>query len=180
MSRVGKRPIELEDKVNVTYGNREIELKGPKGTLKFALPDLVDLDVQEKTISVQADYENSTKAKALMGTTRAIIANMVEGVSKGFVKQLNLVGVGYRASVSGNKIELNLGYSHPINYTLPEGVKAKVQANTQIILESCDKQLIGQVAANIRTYRPPEPYKGKGVLFAGEVVRKKAGKSGKS
>jgi large subunit ribosomal protein L6 len=102
---------------------------------------------------------------------------MVTGVTRGFQKQLNLVGVGYRASISGNRLELNLGYSHPVHYTLPEGVEAKVEANSRIILESCDKQLVGQVAANIRNFRSPEPYKGKGVLFEGETIRRKAGKS---
>ncbi|MBF0279603.1 MAG: 50S ribosomal protein L6 [SAR324 cluster bacterium] len=179
MSRIGKRPIVLTENVNISYKNRELEVKGPKGTLKFVVPDLVDLDIQEKNINVQADYENDKKAKALMGTTQALISNMVTGVSQGFQKQLNLVGVGYRAAVTGNKLELNLGFSHPIHFELPEGVQAKVEANTKILLESCDKQLIGQVAANIRVFRPPEPYKGKGILFEGEQIRRKAGKSAK-
>ncbi len=180
MSRIGKRPISIPDKVTITYQNKQLEIKGPKGTLQFVIPELVELDIQEKVMSLQADYENDAKAKALMGTAQAIVKNMVFGVTEGFRKQLNLVGVGYRASVSGNKLEMNLGYSHPIGFTLPEGVTAKVEANTQIILESCDKQLVGQVAADIRCFRPPEPYKGKGILFAGEVIRKKAGKAGKS
>lgn len=179
MSRIGKRPITISDGVNVALNDRIIEVKGPKGALKFSLPELVELDIQDKVISVQADYENDKRAKAMMGTTQAIISNMVTGVTKGFQKQLNLIGVGYRASVSGNELELSLGFSHYIKYKLPEGVTAKVQANTQIHLESCDKQLIGQVAADIRTYRPPEPYKGKGILFEGETIRRKAGKSGK-
>ncbi len=179
MSRIGKRPIVLIDSVSISYQNRELEVKGPKGVLKFVIPELVELDIQEKTLNVQADYENDKKAKALMGTTQALITNMVIGVSQGFQKQLNLVGVGYRASVSGSKLELNLGYSHPIHFDVPEGVQAKVEGNTKIFLESCDKQLIGQVAANIRVFRPPEPYKGKGILFEGEQIRRKAGKSAK-
>ncbi|MBF0287198.1 MAG: 50S ribosomal protein L6 [SAR324 cluster bacterium] len=180
MSRIGKRPITIPDKVTLTYQNKQLEVKGPKGALQFLVPELVELDIQDKEMALQADYENDVKAKALMGTVQALVTNMVIGVTEGFQKQLNLVGVGYRASVSGNKLELNLGYSHPIGFTLPEGVKAKVETNTHIILESCDKQLIGQVAADIRCFRPPEPYKGKGILFAGEVIRKKAGKAGKS
>lgn len=179
MSRIGKRPIAIADSVKVAVDNRVVEIKGPKGALKFALPELVELDIQDKVINVQADYANNSHAKALMGTARAILNNMVIGVTEGFKKQLNLNGVGYRASVKGKKLELNLGFSHPIHYELPEGVTVKVQANTQLHFESCDKQLIGQVTAEIRTYRPPEPYKGKGILFEGEVVRRKAGKSGK-
>lgn len=179
MSRIGKRPIVLTDNVSISYQNRVLEVKGPKGTLKLNIPELVELDIQEKVVNVQADYENNKRAKALMGTIQALINNMVIGVSLGFQRQMNLVGVGYRASVSGNKLELNLGYSHPIHYTLPEGVIAKVEGNTKVILESCDKQLIGQTAANIRVFRPPEPYKGKGILYEGEKIRRKAGKSAK-
>ena len=179
MSRIGKRPITLANNITLSYKNRTLEVKGPKGTLQCMIPDLVELDIQEKTLIIKADYENDKKAKSLMGTTQALITNMVTGVTQGFQKQLNLVGVGYRASVSGNRLELNLGYSHPVNYTLPKGVKAKVEANNKIVLESCDKQLVGQVAANIRIFRTPEPYKGKGVLFEGEYIRRKAGKSAK-
>ena len=116
----------------------------------------------------------------MLGTTWALITNMINGVTEGFQKQLNLVGVGYKAAVSQKIIELNLGYSHPIKYTLPEGIKATVSANTKIMLESSDKQLLGQVSAEIQKFRPPEPYKGKGVLFEGEQIKRKAGKSGKT
>lgn len=178
MSRIGKQPI-ATDQVSLSYENKELSVKGPKGNLSFAIPELVELDIQDNVLTVQADYENNKKAKALMGTTQALIANMVTGVTQGFQKKLDLVGVGYRAAVSGQKLELSLGYSHPIYYDLPETVQAKVEQNTKITLESCDKQLLGQVAADIRTFRPPEPYKGKGILFEGEVVRRKAGKSAK-
>lgn len=178
MSRIGKQPI-ATDQVSLSYENRELSVKGPKGNLSFAIPELVELDIQDNVLTVQADYENNKKAKALMGTTQALIANMVTGVTQGFQKKLDLVGVGYRAAVSGQKLELSLGYSHSIHYDLPEKVQAKVEQNTKITLESCDKQLLGQVAADIRTFRPPEPYKGKGILFEGEVVRRKAGKSAK-
>ncbi len=177
MSRIGKRPIKLVNSITLSYKNRNLEIKGPKGTMQCVIPELVELDNQEQTLIVRADYENDKKAKSLMGTAQALITNMVTGVTQGFQKQLNLVGVGYRASISGNRLELNLGYSHPVHYTLPEGVEAKVEANSRIILESCDKQLVGQVAANIRNFRSPEPYKGKGVLFEGETIRRKAGKS---
>lgn len=179
MSRVGKRPITISDTLEVTYADRTFAVKGPKGELTFDVPELVDLAIEDGTLTVQADYKNNPEAKMLMGTTQAIIGNMVQGVSEGFTKHLNLVGVGYRASVAGKKLELNLGYSHPINFLLPDGITATVTANTQVVLESCDKQQLGQVAANIRSFRPPEPYKGKGILFKGEVIRRKVGKSGK-
>ena len=179
MSRIGKRPIAIASNITLSYENRKLVVKGPKGTLQFVVPELVELDIQDQTLIVLSDYENDKKAKALMGTTQSLIKNMVTGVTQGFQKQLNLIGVGYRASVSANRLELNLGYSHPIHFTLPEGVKATVEANNRIILESCDKQLVGQVAANIRVFRSPEPYKGKGILFEGEYIRRKAGKSAK-
>ncbi|MGK5090725.1 50S ribosomal protein L6 [Deltaproteobacteria bacterium TL4] len=179
MSRVGRRPITIPEKVKLSYENRELEVKGPRGTLAFSVSGTVELEIQDKILKVLADYENNTEAKTLMGTTQATITNMIIGVTDGFKKQLNLVGVGYRASVKGSELELNLGFSHPIIFKLPEGVSATVTANTQIYLESCDKQLLGQTAAEIRHFRPPEPYKGKGVLFSGEKLRRKVGKSGK-
>lgn len=178
MSRIGKQPI-TTDNVTLSYENRELSVKGPKGVLSFVIPELIELDIQDKVLTVQADHENNKRAKSLMGTTQALIANMVTGVTQGFQKQLNLVGVGYRAAVSGNKLELSLGYSHSIYYDLPEGIQATVEQNTKITLESCDKQKLGQASADIRAFRPPEPYKGKGILFEGEVIHRKAGKSAK-
>jgi len=179
MSRIGRRPISLPEKVEVKYSDRLLEVKGPKGSLNFTIPELVELNIEGATISLVADYKNDSRASCLMGTTYALISNMLTGVTQGFTKQLNLVGVGYRASISGQKVNLELGYSHPILFLLPEGVQGKMSGNSSIILESCDKHLLGQAAANIRRYRMPEPYKGKGVLFEGEVIRRKAGKSGK-
>ena len=179
MSRVGRRPINIPAKVDVSYIDRVVKLKGPKGTLSFAVPNSVELVVEGNILKVQADYQNDSQAKMLMGTTQATIRNMMLGVTEGYKKQLNLVGVGYRASISGSKLELNLGYSHPVVFQLPEGVKGVVNANTQINLESCDKHLLGQAAANIQSCRPPEPYKGKGILFEGEIIRRKVGKTGK-
>jgi large subunit ribosomal protein L6 len=178
MSRIGKRPIELPKNVEVKTTEQQVCIKGPKGTMTFEFSDMVQIEVQDNVLLVKADYENDRRAKCLMGTTQSILQSMVRGVTEGFQKQLNLVGVGYRAAVSGKILELNLGYSHPIQFPIPETVSVKV-SGTQITLESCDKQLIGQVAANIRKLRPPEPYKGKGILFVNEVIRRKAGKAGK-
>ncbi|MBF0236200.1 MAG: 50S ribosomal protein L6 [SAR324 cluster bacterium] len=179
MSRIGKRPVIISKDIKVSFENKKLAVSGPKGQLEFVVPEKVDIEISEGSLQVIADYQNDVQAKTMMGTTQATITNMVIGVSKGFTKQLNLVGVGYRAALSGNVLELSLGFSHPVKFELPTGIKAVVPANTQIRLESCDKQLLGQVAANIRKFRPPEPYKGKGILFDGEKIRRKVGKTGK-
>ncbi|MBF0353185.1 MAG: 50S ribosomal protein L6 [SAR324 cluster bacterium] len=179
MSRIGKRPVIISKGIKVTFENKKLAVSGPKGQLEFVVPEKVDIEISEGSLQVIADYHNDVQAKTMMGTTQATITNMVIGVSKGFTKQLNLVGVGYRAALSGNVLELSLGFSHPVKFELPTGIKAVVPANTQIRLESCDKQLLGQVAANIRKFRPPEPYKGKGIIFDGEKIRRKVGKTGK-
>ena len=178
MSRIGKRPIKLVQDVNVTFSNRLLEVKGPKGKLELHTHPDIDLVIDNETLSVIPSNDNTTKT-ALIGTTWKLINNMIHGVSQGFQKQLNLVGVGYRAALKQNELVLNLGYSHPINYSLPDGISASVDANTKITLESSDKQLLGQVSADIQKFRPPEPYKGKGVLFEGQKLKRKAGKSGK-
>ena len=178
MSRIGKRPIALVQDVNVTFTNRLLEVKGPKGKLELHTHPDIDLVIDNETLSVIPSNDNTTKT-ALIGTTWKLINNMIHGVSQGFQKQLNLVGVGYRAALKQNELVLNLGYSHPINYSLPDGISASVDANTKITLESSDKQLLGQVSADIQKFRPPEPYKGKGVLFEGQKLKRKAGKSGK-
>lgn len=152
--------------------------KGAKGELSLQVHPQIELDVQKEAILVQPK-ETEGKVTPMLGTTYALIRNIMQGVSAGFQKELNLVGVGYRAALNGNRLELNLGFSHPVQYPLPSGVTATVTANTKILLESADKQLLGQVSAEIRRFRPPEPYKGKGILFAGENLRRKAGKSGK-
>ena len=178
MSRIGKRPIKLLQDVEVKFNNRVLEVKGPKGELELQTHSDVDLVIENNTLSVIPSNENITKT-ALIGTTWKLINNMIHGVSQGFKKQLNLVGVGYRAALNKNELVLNLGYSHPIKFSLPDGISASVDANTKITLESSDKQLLGQVSADIQKFRPPEPYKGKGVLFEGQKLKRKAGKSGK-
>ena len=178
MSRIGKRPIKIVQDVEVKFNNRVLEVKGPKGELELQTHSDIDLVIENNTLSVIPSNENITKT-ALIGTTWKLINNMIHGVSQGFKKQLNLVGVGFRAALNKNELVLNLGYSHPIKFSLPDGISASVDANTKITLESSDKQLLGQVSADIQKFRPPEPYKGKGVLFEGQKLKRKAGKSGK-
>ena len=163
MSRIGKRPIPVADGVQVQYTDREFSVKGPKGEMKMRIHDDVELNTEEGVIQLAPNA--SRGITPMLGTTWALVRNMV--------------GVGYRASTSSNMLEMNLGYSHPIKYEIPKGVTAKVNANTNIVLESADKQLLGQVCAEIRKYRPPEPYKGKGILFKDERLKRKAGKAGK-
>ena len=179
MSRIAKRPIKVNQTVEVTFKDRLLSVKGPKGELRLIAHPAVMLKIDDDNIYVSlADL--SGPMSPMLGTTWALITNMIHGVTEGFQKQLNLVGVGYKAAVHQKIIELNLGYSHPIKYTLPKGIEATVNANTKIMLESSDKQLLGQVSAEIQKFRPPEPYKGKGILFEGEQIKRKAGKSGKT
>ena len=178
MSKIGKRPIKLVQDVKVAFNNRVLEVKGPKGELELQTHPDVDLVFDNEKLSVIPSNEGSTKT-AMIGTTWKLISNMIHGVSQGFQKQLNLVGVGFRAVLNQKELVLSLGYSHPIKYSLPDGISASVDANTKITLESSDKQLLGQVSAEIQKFRPPEPYKGKGVLFEGQKLKRKAGKSGK-
>ncbi len=179
MSRIGKRPIQLPQGVEVKYADRLVHLKGPKGENSFLVPEPVDLKIDKEQILVEADYLNSTKARCMMGTVQSVLQNIVTGVSAGFSKRLNLVGVGYRAALQGGNLELQLGFSKPIRFVLPQGVSAQVEGNNQIVLTSHDNVLLGQTAAKIRAFRPPEPYQGKGVLYENEKVRRKAGKAGK-
>ena len=178
MSRPGKKPVAIDSKVTVDYKDRLLKIKGPKGQLELTTPESVELTISAESIKVVADFD-TTAGKMIGGTIRQLINNIVVGVTEGFEKKLELVGVGYRAQASGDKLVLNLGYSHPIEYMLPELVEVKVEGNTNVILTSCDKQRVGQAAAEIRSFRPPEPYKGKGVKYAGEHIRRKAGKTGK-
>ena len=178
MSKIGKRPIKLVQDVKVAFNNRILQVKGPKGELELQTHPDVDMVIDDETLSVIASNENTTTT-AMIGTTWKHINNMMHGVSQGFQKQLNLVGVGFRATLNQKELGLNLGYSHPIKYSLPDGISASVDANTKITLECSDKQLLGQVSAEIQKFRPPEPYKGKGVLFEGQKLKRKAGKSGK-
>lgn len=177
MSRVGRSPIYLDDKVQVTVSPQNVvTVKGAKQAMTIPLRKEVKAALNGKTVVLTRT--NETKAvKSLHGMYRAIIQNAVTGVSKGFTKSLELHGVGYRASVAGKKLELSLGFSHPISYAIPEGIEIKVDKQTTIIITGADRGLVGQVAAKIRSFRPPEPYLGKGVRYAGEHIRRKAGKS---
>src|SRR6186997_1388958 len=167
MSRIGNFPIPLPPKVEVTLGQGEITVKGPLGTLSRRYGEGLSIEKDGDKLVCKAANES---VNAMHGTLRALVANMVKGVTDGFQKKLTLVGVGYRAQVAGNKINLSLGFSHPVAYNLPKEVTAETPSQTEIVLSCHDKQLLGQVAAEIRSYRPPECYKGKGVKFAGEVI----------
>jgi large subunit ribosomal protein L6 len=169
MSRVGKSPVELPEKVEVTIVADRISVKGPLGTLEQSITPNVRIEKIEKSLEIKLN-DDSRQANAISGTLRALVANMVHGVSKGFEKKLNLVGVGYRAQAQGDKLNLTLGFSHPVVHQLPKGVKAETPTQTEIIIKGADKQLVGQVAADVRNYRPPEPYKGKGVRYADERI----------
>jgi large subunit ribosomal protein L6 len=169
MSRIAKYPVLVPDKVEVSLTASEITVKGPLGTLKQAIAPQVTVKKDGDKI-VFAAADESKQANALSGTMRNLLANMVHGVKQGFERRLNLVGVGYRAQAQGNKVNLTLGFSHPIVHALPDGVKAETPTQTEIVIKGVDKQKVGQVAAEIRAYKPPEPYKGKGVRYAGEVV----------
>lgn len=175
MSRVAKAPIEIPAGVEVALNGQEITIKGSKGTLNRTLNAAVEIS-QEDNLLKFAPRDNVANANAQAGTARALVNNMVIGVTQGFERKLQLVGVGYRAQMKGNAIALSLGFSHPVEHALPEGVSAECPSQTEIVLKSADKQLIGQVAANIRAYRKPEPYKGKGVRYFGEQVRSKEAK----
>jgi large subunit ribosomal protein L6 len=178
MSRIGKAPIPVPNGVTVTLSaGNTVTVKGPKGELTRTVPGAMNL-AQENGQVVVTRPDDESGSKALHGLTRTLIANMVEGVTKGFSKQLELVGVGYKAEVRPYGLQLALGFSHPIQYRAPKGIKLSAPAPTQINVEGANKEVVGQVAAEIRSLRPPEPYKGKGVKYAGEQIRRKAGKAG--
>jgi large subunit ribosomal protein L6 len=175
MSRVAKNPVSLPAGVEVKLSAEEIEVKGSKGSLKMDLDSAVE--VKQDGSAITFTPRNGGKfANAISGTTRALVSNMVQGVTAGYEKKLQLIGVGYRAAVQGNKINLTLGFSHPVEYEVPQGVSAEAVSQTELLIKGTDKQLVGQVAAEIRGYRPPEPYKGKGVRYVGENVRRKEAK----
>jgi len=178
MSRIGRRPIPLPTKVEVQIEGQQISVKGPKGQLLRTLPPLIAVRQEDQRLLVSRVNE-SRPARQLHGLCRTLIANMVEGVSKGFERRLELVGVGYRASTQGNKLILNVGYSHPVEIPFPPGIQISVEGNNIIVVSGIDKELVGNTAARIRAVRPPEPYKGKGIRYLGEQVRLRAGKSGK-
>jgi large subunit ribosomal protein L6 len=175
MSRVANNPVELPKGVEVSLVGSEISVKGAKGTLAMSVNSNVEIKQGDNVLTFAAVSQDAF-ARAMSGTTRALVNNMVTGVSQGFEKKLDLVGVGYRAQVQGPKINLTLGFSHPVVYDLPDGVTAETPSQTEILLKSSDKQKLGQAAAEIRAFRPPEPYKGKGVRISGEYVRRKEAK----
>jgi large subunit ribosomal protein L6 len=177
MSRVGKKIIDLPSKTSIDFKNRELVVKGEKGTLTRTIHPAVDLTITDNTILVTIEQEDR-KTRSLQGLTRSLVANMVDGVSKGFERTLEINGIGYRAEMKGKSIVLNLGYSHPIDFPLPDGIDATVDKNNVIKLFGIDKEKVGQTAASIRKLRKPEPYKGKGVKYAEEYIQRKAGKTG--
>lgn len=169
MSRVAKKPVTIPQGLTINIGAGEITVKGSKGTLHMNVPKVVNIVHQENVINVSPN-DDTAQANALAGAMRAIVSNMVEGVSKGYEKKLELVGVGYRAQAQGKQLNLTLGFSHPVAFPVPEGITIETPSQTEILIKGANKQLIGEVAARIRAYRPPEPYKGKGVRFAGERI----------
>jgi len=176
MSRIGKQPIVIPPKVKVEVKGRKVLVEGPKGKLDWELPRRTSLKVEDGKIVVSRESEES-QVKALHGLSRALVNNMVKGVAEGFVKKLEIQGVGFKAAVQGKNVNLSLGYSHPINYMIPDQIKVTVEENTKLTIEGPDKRLVGQVASELRAFYPPEPYKGKGVRYVGEHVQRKEGKT---
>ena len=173
MSRIANSPVELPSGVEINIDGRELTVKGSKGSLELSLVDGVQVSQDDKVLNIAYD---SDKSKAMAGTTRSLINNMVVGVSEGWEKKLVLNGVGYRAKASGKSVNLTVGLSHPVDYQLPEGVSAETPSQTEVVVKGIDKQAVGQAAAEIRSFRPPEPYKGKGIRYADEYVRRKEAK----
>jgi large subunit ribosomal protein L6 len=177
MSRIGNKAVEIPDKVKVNVGDDgQVSVEGPKGKLEWTLPREITASVQDNRVSVAREAETRS-AKALHGLSRSLVHNMVQGVSEGFTKQLEIEGVGFRAAVQGSNLNLSLGFSHPVAFPIPKDIKVTVADNTKITIQGVDKKLVGQVAADIRRFYPPEPYKGKGVRYAGEQIRRKEGKT---
>ncbi|BAY97701.1 50S ribosomal protein L6 [Tolypothrix tenuis PCC 7101] len=179
MSRIGKRPITIPAKVQVAIDGTKVVVKGPKGELSRDLPAQVSVSQEGETLLVTRRDETRT-SRQMHGLSRTLVANMVEGVSQGFQRRLEIQGVGYRAQVQGRNLVLNMGYSHQVQIEPPDGIQFAVEGTTNVIVSGYDKEIVGNTAAKIRAVRPPEPYKGKGIRYAGEVVRRKAGKTGKS
>ena len=179
MSRLGRMSIEIPAGVTVTISNSDINVKGPKGTLDYKMRPEVEAKIEGNELKVSPKFD-AARVNQYWGLTRSLIASMVEGVSKGFEKKLELVGVGYRAKQNGKNISLTLGFSHPVEITAPEGIQLEAVDNTNIFIRGYDKRLVGQVAATIRKLRKPEPYKGKGIKYSDEIIRRKAGKAAKA
>jgi len=176
MSRIGKRPVPLPNGVTASIDGRTVTVKGPKGEISRTVHSELSVALEEQAVAVKRPSDEP-RHKALHGLTRTLVANMVEGVTKGFSKSLEIQGVGYKAEVKPFGVQLVVGYSHPVPYHAPKGIKISVDNNTQVKVEGVDKELVGQVAAELRSVRPPEPYKGKGIRYVGEQVRRKAGKT---
>ena len=176
MSRIGKQPVAIPDKVKVDIKNTTVLVEGPKGKVQKTFAPVVKIEIADKKVNV-APTEDSRFAKAMYGTVRSVIAGMVKGVTVGYSKDLEIQGVGFKANLKGKQLDLALGYSHPIVMDIPDGIKITVVEGTKVKVEGCDKQLVGAVTAEIRSYYPPEPYKGKGVRIVGERVRRKEGKT---
>lgn len=175
MSRIGKKPVELPQGVTASVSGQTIEVKGPKGTRSFTATDDVTIEVAEGSVKV-TPRGSSRRARSQWGLSRTMVANLVQGVTGGFKKELEIQGVGYRAAMAGNVLKLSLGYSHEVNFEVPKGVTITAPKQTEIVVEGIDQQLVGQVAANIREWRQPEPYKGKGIRYKGEFIFRKEGK----
>jgi large subunit ribosomal protein L6 len=177
MSRIGRQPISIPEKVEVSIDGRRVTVKGPKGEVSSTLPETVSVAVEDGHVVVARSGEE-TRDRALHGLARTLVANMVQGVTSGYTRRLEIVGVGYRAEAGGGKVRLSLGFSHPVEYVPPPGVEIVTPTPTVIEVRGPDKQAVGQAAADLRGFRPTEPYKGKGIRYEGEVVRRKAGKTG--
>lgn len=178
MSRIGKKPIVIPSGVTVNQSGGSVSVKGPKGTLSRTVHELVKIDVKDNEILVEST-KDSRDANAFRGLTRALLANMVQGVFEGFKKEMSLVGVGYKVALEGKKLLFSLGYSHTVEFPLPQGIEAEIgERGVNFAIKGIDKQLVGQTCATIRSFRPPEPYKGKGIRYINEKVRQKAGKAG--
>jgi len=178
MSRIGKKPILLPQGVKVELKDGTVAVKGPKGSLARPLLDGLEVEITDKVVNLKRSGDDK-KTRSYHGLMRTLVSNMVDGVSKGFEKKLEIVGIGYRSELHANKLVFHLGYSHPIDFPLPAGISAEVEKQTLVTVKGVDKELVGQIAAKIRELRRPDPYKGKGVKYQGEVLRKKAGKTGK-
>lgn len=178
MSRIGLKPIEIPQGVEVKLEGLEVSVKGPKGSLTRNISDVISINIEENQITMERPDDHKEN-RSLHGTTRSLISNMIEGVSKGFQKELEIIGVGYRAQLQGTKLVVGAGYSHPVELEAEENIEFEVPKNTQIIIKGIDKERVGAVAAFIRAIRPPEPYKGKGIRYKGEQVRRKEGKTAK-
>ncbi len=178
MSRIGRKPIVIPEGVEVTQNGNDLTVKGKQGEITRTLNENIEININDNEIVCERP-DDTKKNRIFHGTTRSIVSNMVEGVSEGFTKELELVGVGYRAQKQGNKLVLNVGLSHPVEFDQPEGIEIDVPSNTEINIKGASKEQVGQLAAKVREVRPPEPYKGKGVKYKGEQIRRKEGKTGK-